>query len=146
MKKKFLLSAFATAALMISGSAFADKGKSKGKGNNPAAHGQKAERRDPVRRWVMDEPESRNEARRTAKCPPGLAKKNNGCLAPGLAKKRFSQGARLPAAFRSNNVPAAYADKYRDTATSLYRYNAGSIYRIDRATRRIGEVISVPTL
>lgn len=29
-------------------------------------------------------------------CPPGLAKKNNGCMPPGLAKKRYSVGQRLP--------------------------------------------------
>ncbi len=30
------------------------------------------------------------------KCPPGLAKKNNGCLPPGQAKKRYVVGQRLP--------------------------------------------------
>jgi hypothetical protein len=30
------------------------------------------------------------------KCPPGLAKKNNGCLPPGQAKKRYSVGHPLP--------------------------------------------------
>lgn len=30
------------------------------------------------------------------KCPPGLAKKNNGCLPPGLAKKRYRVGHPLP--------------------------------------------------
>jgi len=30
------------------------------------------------------------------KCPPGLAKKNNGCLPPGQAKKRYSIGQPLP--------------------------------------------------
>ena len=30
-------------------------------------------------------------------CPPGLAKKNNGCLPPGQAKKRYVVGGRLPA-------------------------------------------------
>jgi len=29
-------------------------------------------------------------------CPPGLAKKNNGCLPPGQAKKRYVVGERLP--------------------------------------------------
>jgi len=29
-------------------------------------------------------------------CPPGLAAKNNGCLPPGLAKKRYTIGERLP--------------------------------------------------
>jgi hypothetical protein len=30
------------------------------------------------------------------KCPPGLAKKNNGCLPPGQAKKRYVVGHSLP--------------------------------------------------
>ncbi len=30
-------------------------------------------------------------------CPPGLAKKNNGCLPPGQAKKRYAVGHPLPA-------------------------------------------------
>ena len=29
-------------------------------------------------------------------CPPGLAKKNNGCLPPGQAKKRYAVGRPLP--------------------------------------------------
>ena len=29
-------------------------------------------------------------------CPPGLAKKNNGCLPPGQAKKRYAIGRPLP--------------------------------------------------
>lgn len=29
-------------------------------------------------------------------CPPGLAKKHNGCLPPGQAKKRFAVGHHLP--------------------------------------------------
>lgn len=29
-------------------------------------------------------------------CPPGLAKKNNGCLPPGQAKKRYRVGQPLP--------------------------------------------------
>lgn len=29
-------------------------------------------------------------------CPPGLAKKRNGCLPPGQAKKRYAVGGRVP--------------------------------------------------
>ena len=31
------------------------------------------------------------------RCPPGLAKKHNGCLPPGQAKKRYVAGRALPA-------------------------------------------------
>ncbi len=39
-------------------------------------------------------------------CPPGLAKKNNGCLPPGQAKK-YGIGGKLPAGYGS--LPAALA-------------------------------------
>jgi hypothetical protein len=38
-------------------------------------------------------------------CPPGLAKKRNGCLPPGQAKKRYVVGRALPAAVVFNPVP-----------------------------------------
>ncbi len=39
------------------------------------------------------------------KCPPGLAKRNNGCLPPGQAKKRYSIGRALPATIVIEEVP-----------------------------------------
>lgn len=39
------------------------------------------------------------------KCPPGLAKKNNGCLPPGQAKKRYVVGHPLPRNIRFEPVP-----------------------------------------
>src|SRR5258706_13506836 len=39
------------------------------------------------------------------KCPPGLAKKNNGCLPPGQAKKRYVVGYPLPHTIRFEPVP-----------------------------------------
>jgi Ni/Co efflux regulator RcnB len=38
-------------------------------------------------------------------CPPGLAKKNNGCLPPGQAKKRYVVGHPLPSNIRFEPVP-----------------------------------------
>jgi hypothetical protein len=38
-------------------------------------------------------------------CPPGLAKKNNGCLPPGQAKKRYAIGRPLPQGIRYEPVP-----------------------------------------
>lgn len=45
--------------------------------------------RDVVRTWVIED-------RGRGHCPPGLAKKNNGCLPPGHAKKRYRVGHRCP--------------------------------------------------
>ena len=38
-------------------------------------------------------------------CPPGLAKKNNGCLPPGQAKKRYVVGHTLPSSVTYYPVP-----------------------------------------
>jgi len=46
--------------------------------------------REVVRVYFVDE-------ERRGHCPPGLAKKHNGCLPPGQAKKRYQVGHALPA-------------------------------------------------
>jgi Ni/Co efflux regulator RcnB len=38
-------------------------------------------------------------------CPPGLAKKNNGCLPPGQAKKRYVVGHSLPRGIVVGELP-----------------------------------------
>ena len=38
-------------------------------------------------------------------CPPGLAKKRNGCLPPGQAKKRYAVGRSLPQGIVVQNLP-----------------------------------------
>jgi len=40
------------------------------------------------------------------KCPPGLAKKQNGCLPPGQAKKRYTVGHPLPPTIVVQELPA----------------------------------------
>jgi len=83
-------------------------------------------------------------------CPPGLAKKNNGCLPPGQAKKVWGNnvwglGAVLPAtyygsSYGSNFVPTYYRDYDRsffgdfllDDDDYYYRYGNGNVYRVDR--------------
>ena len=79
-----------------------------------------------------------NDGRNGRDCPPGLAKKHNGCQPPGQAKR---------AGDRYNNqngrVPDGYADRYRDTQQYIYRYNDGRIYQVDRYTNRIVRVITV---
>jgi Ni/Co efflux regulator RcnB len=41
-------------------------------------------------------------------CPPGLAKKHNGCMPPGQAKKHYVIGQRLPTYVRYEPVPRAW--------------------------------------
>ncbi len=63
-------------------------------------------------------------------CPPGLAKKNNGCLPPGQAKKRI--GALLPAGLGLNLLDGPYRQWYRDNDQYFYRNDDDYIYRVNR--------------
>jgi hypothetical protein len=74
-------------------------------------------------------------------CPPGLAKKNNGCLPPGQARK-FGVGDRLPAYLDQYNLPHAYRDRYRDNRDYSYRYDDDQIYRVNRRSGVIEQIIS----
>ena len=92
---KILVSAAAAVAMALSSAAFADpppwagggKGKGKGHGHHSDRDSRAEHRRhfaDDHRVYVHDY--YRDEFQR-GKCPPGLAKKNNGCMPPGQAKK-----------------------------------------------------------
>ena len=71
-------------------------------------------------------------------CPPGLAKKNNGCQPPGQAMRTGERYGNQYA-----RVPASYGERYRDTQRYLYRYNDGRIYQVDR---RSGLIVRVSTV
>lgn len=64
---------------------------------------------------------------RYSDCPPGLAKKRNGCLPPGQAKKLWGQ--RAPQSLLGSLLGGAYSTWYPDDE---YRYRMGDdfIYRI----------------
>jgi hypothetical protein len=82
-------------------------------------------------------------------CPPGLARKNNGCLPPGQARKMFDSarafaaGQVLPLAYYSDyNIPAEYQSWYQDSPDHYYRYDdSGYIYRVDRSSNLIESLI-----
>lgn len=76
-------------------------------------------------------------------CPPGLARKNNGCLPPGQAKKVFGLGDRLqPTWFSGYQLPEQYRAFYSDTPEYYYRYNEdGYIYRVERDSNLISGLI-----
>ena len=81
-----------------------------------------------------------------AGCPPGLAKKHNGCLPPGQAKKLYNVGQRFP---RSYGVPWTYNQIPYDLRTHYglptqgnYYYGDGYLYRVDPRTMLIQQVVS----
>ena len=54
-------------------------------------------------------------------CPPGLAKKNNGCLPPGQAKKRYVVGQRLPSGIVVVDLPEVLSTRI-GAPPAGYRY------------------------
>ncbi len=76
-------------------------------------------------------------------CPPGLARKGNGCLPPGQAKKLFARGQRIERGwFEGYRVPVAYQGFYQDTPDYYYSYDdSGYIYRADRGSDLISAII-----
>jgi len=79
-------------------------------------------------------------------CPPGLAKKNNGCLPPGQAKKLYNTGQRWPSnygyAWNYNQIPYDLRSRYDFDPDDRYYYGDGYIYRVDPATMLISQVVS----
>ena len=55
------------------------------------------------------------------KCPPGLAKKDNGCLPPGQAKKRYVVGHTLPHGIVIGELPVELSVRI-GPAPAGYRY------------------------
>ncbi len=137
--------AFALGTALTSGSVLADKGgkghegggkgheggkgndrseqrddrDSGGKGNKAEKHGGDRVERfgDPHRTYVHDYYASQYRA---GKCPPGLAKKHNGCMPPGQAKK-WETGQPLPRDVRYYDVPAPLVMQLGQPAPG-YRY------------------------
>lgn len=75
-------------------------------------------------------------------CPPGLAKKDNGCMPPGLAKKRYTIGERLPYGVRY--VPVHDHGRYglRDPAEGLiYARVDGDLLLMAEATKRVIDAV-----
>lgn len=61
------------------------------------------------------------ESRGRGNCPPGLAKKHNGCLPPGLAKKRYVVGRPCPKGIVLGEPPRELIVRI-GPAPSGYRY------------------------
>ena len=126
------------------------KGKSKGKGHDkgaPAAevehgHGEdvvvvfNGHDRDEVHRYWVDSYGRGN-------CPPGLAKKHNGCLPPGQAKKRYVVGQRLPATVVVQPLPTVLVTRL-GPAPRGYEYAVvdGDVVKLAVGTRLVVDAIT----
>ena len=72
-------------------------------------------------------------------CPPGLDKKDNGCLPPGQARKFL--GSRLQQSYANSLVPYEYRRWYPDDKNYFYRYGDNSIFRVSRSNDLIDGII-----
>ena len=73
-------------------------------------------------------------------CPPGLAKKNNGCMPPGQAKKMWAVGQPLPSTVVFHTVPqqiivtlppVPVGHRYVEVAGDILLVAAGSMMVVD---------------
>ena len=79
-------------------------------------------------------------------CPPGLAKKNNGCRPPGQAKKLYNIGQRYPSNYGNrwsyNQIPYNLRNQYGFDQSNRYYYGNGYLYQVDPKTMLIERVVS----
>ena len=79
-------------------------------------------------------------------CPPGLAKRDNGCLAPGQAKKLYNVGQRYNRNFGNawtyNEIPQSMRSQYNLDQADRYYYRNGYVYQVDPRTMVVEQVIS----
>lgn len=141
---KILLAAGA-AALAIAAPASAEPGKGKGHGNQ-AKHGKTmthASGKAKHGKMVYQGHASANFWG-NRNCPPGLAKKNNGCLPPGIAKQSYNVGDRWNGNYglwNYNQVPLDWRNQYGLDPDNRYYYRNGYLYSVDPRTRLVESVI-----
>lgn len=120
-------------ALVTAAPALADPGNGNLHGNSHASH----KPAGPNVVVVKVKP-----AKRAKACPPGLAKKNTGCLPPGLWKK----GDLLPADWvsqfiRYGALPDFYRSRYALDPNRRYLYRDDRVIVVDAVTRTIVDII-----
>jgi hypothetical protein len=146
MRRRLKISAIGAALILsMAAATFAGndkgKGKSKGKGKGhdkgaPVVVVFNDRDRDEVRRYWVDTVGRGN-------CPPGLAKKHNGCLPPGQARKRYVVGQRLPAAVVVQPLPPVLVTRLGPLPAG-YQYAVvdGDVVKLAIGTRLVVDAIT----
>lgn len=137
---KLLILAGAVSVLALPTGAVA---KNNGRGN----HGHSISRHDARNvssvRHLRADRDNRGEGYRHG-CPPGLAKKNNGCLPPGQARR---VGQRAPWSrdryVDYSNLPSSYRDRYADVSGQQYYYQGDRVYAVDARTQLIRGIVNI---
>jgi hypothetical protein len=128
---KHILIVAGAAALAFTGPAFAKPGNGHG---NPHGYGNDDRGRDGPYGYGA------------GGCPPGLAKKHNGCMPPGQARKLYRIGQRFPLSYGNrwsyNQIPYDLRSQYGLNPYDRYYYGDGYLYRVDPKTMLIEQVVS----
>ena len=143
MKQLLLLAG--AAALGFAGPAIAKPGHGHGHGGN--GHAAKAKHGKSSRGVILSDRYGRLYALNArGNCPPGLAKRGNGCLPPGQAKKMYNVGQRYNRNFGNlwtyNQIPDYLRSQYVLDPNDRYYYGNGYLYQVDPRTLLVQQVIS----
>ena len=132
---KFIFSIAAAAfALSASPALAADRG----------GHGQgNGERKGSDGREQSDHGDYRS---RDGNCPPGLAKKQYGCTAPGQYRRaRWTRGQRLPHGYHGDTaysqIPYAYRNQYNLNPNNRCIHQDNSVYQVDPRNEIIQQIL-----
>lgn len=75
-------------------------------------------------------------------CPPGLAKKHNGCMPPGQAKKAYAVGRPLPSGVALQDLPAELFRRLTPLPEGYrYGYINGDVLKISLRDRLVLDVV-----
>ena len=138
--RKFTMAA-AALALCAPMAAWADKPGNQGQSGQ---HGQSAQGQSAHQDRGGQRKASTTRARRQTGCPPGLAKRNNGCVPPG----QWRRGDRLPTNWtggysRYSQLPYAYRSRNPYDSSNRYIYRDNRVFVVDAATRVIERVFGL---
>ena len=147
--RRALVLALSALAVGLASPAWADKDKDKGgKGKHGQGRGGPAVVVQPVRVIVPDRDRTvvyqyyRSEYS-AGRCPPGLAKKGNGCLPPGQAKKLWVVGQPLPPAVIYEPVPRAVVQQLAPVPPGYdYVRVDNDVLLMDMTNRMVADVVN----
>ena len=137
MTRKVLFLSSALLVLTLSAAAHAGPDNGRGQSSN---HGNQASQSHAGQHHTTV---VKVKVKRAKPCPPGLAKKNTGCLPPGLWRK----GDRLPDTWVSQFVPYGslpdfYRNRYPIDPNSRYLYRDGRVVVVNAVTHIILDVLT----
>lgn len=75
-------------------------------------------------------------------CPPGLAKKHNGCLPPGIAKK-YAVGQPLPPGIAAKRLPDGLASRLHPIEGYSFGQVDNDVVLISEATNKIVDAVTL---